>query len=157
MSKKRKWTLYGPDYDDLLFNYINATKYPDKVEWNKFTPLCAPINCYSRDGRFTPIQCLLYRATDYNSLINLRVGDTVRLMDRFYSWTDKFTVAVDILNYYIEGVILKIKGDDIIGIDLRKINQTQSEVLLPPNEYIVTDISSVHCVRVVTIKLVNCS
>lgn len=132
---KRKFTLYGQPYDEILFNYINGTKYPDNEEWKLMHNIISAIKCVSRDKYKTVLPCKLYRGTDYDVIANADVGQVLDFTNRFYSWSDKYNVAKEVAGD--NGTILIIEGD-VEGIDLRKVNNIQSEILIPPISLLVT-------------------
>lgn len=136
---RKRFKLYGDPYDAYLFDYINGTKYPTAVQWNELSRFLSPIKCFSRDKRRLPEGCVLYRATDYQPVVDAKIGDTIEF-NRFYSWTDRLKVARDIVESHGGGIVLRLLNFDGDGLDLRRVNAVQSEILLPPNVYMVAKI-----------------
>jgi hypothetical protein len=86
-------------------------------------------------------------------LLTVDVGDELDFTQRFYSWTDKYKVALDVIG--VSGTILILETTNVYGIDLRKINQVQGEILLPPDKFIVVKVQVAENVRNVFLKPIN--
>jgi len=145
--------MYGLPYDEWLFNYINGTKYPSQSQWKEMEKLVKEVFCFTRSKVKNKIPCVLFRGTDYPPLLSVDVGDELDFTQRFYSWTDKYKVALDVIG--VSGTILILETTNVYGIDLRKINQVQGEILLPPDKFIVVKVQVAENVRNVFLKPIN--
>lgn len=129
---KKRFKLHGQPYDELLFNYINGTTYPNSDEWNLLNDVISDIKCFTRDKFKFIVPCKLYRGTDYDTIANASLGQVLDFTNRYYSWSDKYSVAKQVAGY--NGTVLITEGD-IQGIDLRRVNNLQSEILIPPTTF----------------------
>lgn len=136
---RRRFKLYGEPYDQQLFDYINGTKYPTNEQWLVMNNIVAELPPGRDKNGIKPL--ILYRGSDYPPLLDLTIGDTIKFEKRFYSWTDKLNVAKEVVDF--NGVIFVWTiplNDKEYGIDLRKVNQLQKEVLIPPISFYIIDI-----------------
>jgi hypothetical protein len=119
--------LFGAPYDEQLYLYIQGIRYPS--DWRPMFEIVKPISDIKT----------LYRGTDYSGFLNLGVSDTLDFTNRFYSWTDKYSIANSM---YMDGVVIVWQQPSpIAAIDLRTANRSQSEILVPPVTLVIECVS----------------